>query len=243
MFGSQTLLPNSTITANGQIIVNSNGAVIVNGAAPSSTPPGIVVVGSSSITANSESGFLIGSQTLYPGSAITDNGEVITLPSPTSTSSTSMAQVVIGTQTFTQDQSGNLVFGTQTIPSGSAITVDGQVVSLSGSAVLVNAAPHTTSMPTTFQTSATQVQSVVIGGQTLTQGGRVTVGGDILSLAPSGTGIIVIGTVTIPGGESTATATASGKKKNAGESMQSNSSFLLLGLQSIFTLLGAFLLH
>lgn len=53
----------------------------------------------------------------------------------------------------------------------------------------------------------------MVAGQTLTAGGRVTVGGDVLSLA--GGAVTVIGTVTVGGGEATATATPTGKK-NAG---------------------------
>ena len=68
----------------------------------------------------------------------------------------------------------------------------------------------------------------------------MTVGGDILSLAPSGTGIIVIGTVTIGGGESTATATATGKKKNAGGRI--TNSFVFVGLQVSFVIM-VFWLH
>lgn len=151
-----------------------------------------------------------------------------------------MPLVVIGSSTFTEDSSSNLVIGSQTLTPGGVITFDGSVVSLSptGNAVIVNGA-----VPTTFSTASvvqSPITSVIIAGQTLTAGGRVTVGGDILSLAPSGTGIVVIGTVTIGGGESTATATAPGKKKNAGGKV--NSSFVLVGLQFSFMAL-AFMLH
>lgn len=98
--------------------------------------------------------------------------------------------------------------------------------------------------PTTLQTTASAVSSVIIAGQILTAGGRVTVGGDILSLAPSGTGIVVIGTMTVGGGE--ATATASGKQKNGGERVTGGNfewHFKLMGVQSLFMVLGAFLLH
>jgi hypothetical protein len=112
-------------------------------------------VGGSTITANPSSGFVIGSQTLFAGSAITSGAEVITLPLPT--------------------------------------------------------------------TMATQpvITNVVVGSATLTPGGSITVGGDILSLAPSGTSIFVVGTVTVGGGEATATATNS-SKKSSGERMCGN---------------------
>ncbi|KAH8603053.1 hypothetical protein B0O99DRAFT_498833, partial [Bisporella sp. PMI_857] len=179
VFGSQTLLPGSAITVGGDVIsADPDGNIVVNPAPATTTPAGVVVIGGSSITANGDNGFVIGSQTLFPGSAIT---------------------------------------------------------------VAVNGAS-----PTTLLTSASPITSLIIAGQTLTQGGRVTVGGDILSLAPSGTGIVVIGTVTIGGGESTATATASGKKKNAAGQNVPILDFTLawVGLYSIFFFsLGALWMH
>jgi hypothetical protein len=113
---------------------------------------------------------------------------------------------------------------------GGVITVSGQAISLSptGNAVIINGNTQTT--PTTFATT-TVVTSVNIAGQTLTAGGRVTVGGDVLSLAPSGTGIIVIGTVTVGVGESAATGTSG--KKNAGQRTTSGSYSTLLQVSSV----------
>jgi hypothetical protein len=241
------------IAVDGQLISagSSGGAIIINPATPDATPTSslaaVVVIGGTSITANSASGFVIGSQTLFPGSAITESGQIITLPpytpSPTPPPVTNTNPVlVIGTSTITGTGS-DFIIGSQTLRPGSAITVDGQVISLSptGNAVVVNGA-----LPTTFVTSTASlvphepITSLVIAGQTLTAGGQVTVGGDILSLAPSGTGIVVIGTVTIGGGERTATASATGKKKNAGE--RTGSGVILIGLQFSFFVL-AFWLH
>ncbi|KIN04128.1 hypothetical protein OIDMADRAFT_18200, partial [Oidiodendron maius Zn] len=85
---------------------------------------------------------------------------------------------------------------------------------------------------TTFVTKTgipvSAITSVVLGGQTLTNGGIVTVGGDILSLGPSGTQIMIIGTVTV-GGVSTATATGTNSNKNAGEKI--GASIGLMALQ------------
>jgi hypothetical protein len=194
---------------------------------------------------------VIGNQTLFPGSAITTGGEVITLPVPSSSTgpitaaaTTTFAPIfVVGSSTFTEDSQSDLVIGTQTLTPGGVLTVDGQVVSLSptGNAVIVNGAePSTFITETASIVPQSQITSLIIAGQTLTAGGRVTVGGDILSLAPSGTGIVVIGTVTIGGGESTATATATGKKKNAGGRI--TSSFVFVGLQVSFVIM-VFWLH
>ena len=109
------------------------------------------------------------------------------------------------------------------------ITYDGESISLSPSdgAVIVNAASQTTFVTKTgIPVSA--ITSVVLGGQTLTNGGIVTVGGDILSLGPSGTQIMIIGTVTV-GGVSTATATGTNSNKNAGEKI--GASIGLMALQ------------
>ena len=80
----------------------------------------------------------------------------------------------------------------------------------------------------------------MIAGQTLISGGEITVGGDILSLAPSGTGIVIIGTVTIGGGQITATASPSPTKKSAGGRIEGNS--VLIALQLSFVVM-AFWLH
>lgn len=77
-----------------------------------------------------------------------------------------------------------------------------------------------------------------MGGQTLTNGGIVTVGGDILSLGASGSRILIIGTVTVDGGVSTATA-KSDTDKNAGGKI--GSSIGLIVLQFSFTVLAFWL--
>jgi hypothetical protein len=239
LFGSQTLTPGQVITVDGQqISAGTGGALIINPATPNPTTttsvaPAVVVIGGSSITANSNSGFVIGTQTLFPGGVITESGRVITLPiaSPTLTQAANTQPVfVIGSSTFTQDAQSDFIVGSQTLTPGGVITVSGQAISLSptGNAVIINGNTQTT--PTTFATT-TVLTSVNIAGQTLTAGGRVTVGGDILSLAPSGTEIIVIGTVTVGVGESTATGTSG--KKNAGQRTTSGSYSILLQVSFI----------
>jgi hypothetical protein len=233
------------------VSVNSGGAIIINGATPtpdsgsaptSTAPPAVVVVGSSSITANSASGFVIGNQTLFPGSAITTGGEVITLPLPSSTTGPITAEAtttpvfVVGGSTLTENSQSDLVIGSQTLTPGGVLTIGGQVVSLSptGNAVIVNGADPSTFITETASIVPPPVTSLIIAGQTLTAGGRVTVGGDILSLAPSGTGIVVIGTVTIGGGSS-ASATTTGKKKNAAG--RTSSSFVFVMCQVSFVIM------
>jgi hypothetical protein len=81
------------------------------------------------------------------------------------------------------------------------------------------------------------VTDVVIAGETLTPGGQITVGQDVLSLEPSGTVITVVGTVTISGGM-TATATAAAKKKNAGEKQRGSTIFVTLQISFIALAVG-----
>jgi hypothetical protein len=226
---SHTLSPGSAITVSGQqISLGSSGAIIINGAsqtfgipALASTSPVVIVVGGTTLTGNPSSGFKIGTQTLFPGSAITVGSGVISLPSVTPAPVTKPSIntnpiLILGSETYTENASSDFIIASQTLAPGSAITVSGQVISLSptGNAVIVNAVPTWVTSTTGLSPESAET-SLVIAGQTLTAGGRVTVGGDVLSLAPSGTDIVVIGTVTVDGGESTATATAGAKKKNS----------------------------
>jgi len=144
--------------------------------------------------------------------------------------------VQVGDSTFTADALGNLVIGTQTLSKGGVLTIDGQVVSLSpDNAVIVNGISPSTLVSVTKP--ASPISGLIIAGQTLTQGGRITVGGDILSLATSGTGIVVIGTVTIGGGEATSTATEASKKKNLGE-RKPTAPITLIALQFFLLFIG-----
>ena len=201
VIGSQTLTPGSVVTISGQqVSIGPGGAIVINGASPtdsdsgaaptSATGPAVVVVDGTSITANSASGFVIGSQTLFPGSAITTGGEVITLPLPSNTGSVAAAAIttpvfIIGSATFTENSQSDLVLGTQTLTPGGVLTVDGQTLSLSptGNVVVVNGdqtntlvAPAMTSAPVFVIGSATFTENaqsdLVFGSQTLTPGGR-----------------------------------------------------------------------
>ncbi|KAL2072804.1 hypothetical protein VTL71DRAFT_12147 [Oculimacula yallundae] len=261
IIGTQTLIPGSAITINGQQIyaASSGGAIILNPAPPRTTSsppteaspvpaPTVVIVDGTSITGNTESGFVIGTQTLFVGSAITASGQVITLPPPPATqvpaatitqTPETVPVILIGSSTFTQNTESAFVIGSQTLSPGSAVTISGQVISLSptGNAVIVNGATPTQN-PTTFSTEIqAPVTSLVVAGQTLTAGGRVTVGGDVLSLA--GGAITVIGTVTVAGEQAVVTAKPTGKKSLGGR-LESTSS-ILMALQVLFVFgLGAF---
>jgi hypothetical protein len=253
--GSHTISAGSAITVSGQqISLGSSGAIIINGASqtssnptPASTSPIVIVVGSTTLTGNPSSGFRIGTQTLFPGSAITVGSGVISLPSitpapVTKTSINTNPILILGSITYTEDASSDFIIASQTLAPGSAITVSGEVISLSptGNEVIVNAVPKLITS-TTGLAPQSAITSLVIAGETLTAGGRVTVGGDVLSLAPSGTGIVVIGTVTVGGGESTVTATADAKKKNSGS--RAGASSWVVRIQFCCVLILGFGLH
>jgi hypothetical protein len=197
-------------------------------------PASPILVGSQTISINSNSDVIIGSQTLTPGSAVTlsdgqrisvaSGGAIIVngyIPEPTPTPT---SIVVIDGSTITADSSGGFVISSQTLYPGSAITVGGEIITLPSPA------------PTTFATgvipSQGPVTNVVIAGETLTPGGKITVGIDVLSLEPSGTAITVVGTVTIGGGMMTVTATAA-PKKNAGEKRRGGVIFVALQISFV----------
>ncbi|KAG4033366.1 hypothetical protein MFRU_005g03760 [Monilinia fructicola] len=234
IIGSQTIKPGSEATVSGEriSIASSGSAIIINGATTSSpvsssTPnsdkavlstttealPGVAVLGTSSVTADfSKSVFVFGSATLTRGGAITQGSTIITLPASTAPPLSS-GVIVIGSSTYTKNSASGIIIGSQTLKPGSVITVDGSTLSLSptGNAVVVNANSGFVTQ-TASLASVVPVSSLVIGGQTLTAGGTVTEGGDILSLAAGGTGIVVVGTMTVGAGG----ATEGAKKKSGG---------------------------
>jgi hypothetical protein len=134
-------------------VASSGGAVIVNGAPPAKTsstpmttaPPQntwpVIIVGTSTITENSNSQIIIGSQTLTPGGEIVYGGKTLSL-------SPSDGVVVVtpsSLSTFvTKTQAGDspvptVVLGGQTLAPGGVVTVGGDVLSLgaSGTQILI----------------------------------------------------------------------------------------------------------
>jgi hypothetical protein len=95
--------------------------------------------------------------------------------------------------------------GGQTLVPGSAVTVNGETISLapSGSAIIVNgqttAVPSPTgvltfgsvTVPFVLQTGPSKTQ-IVIGSQTLTPGGVITTAGETISLAPGGSSVVIV---------------------------------------------------
>ena len=189
----------------------------------SALPPGIVSVGSTTLTADSSSKFLIGSQTLAPGSApITHSGIVYSLPSSgtgvvigPSTQSIlaptrqSAPVITIGGSTFTADSSSQFHIGSQTLAPGGTIVRSSQVVSLAPNAatVVVGSQTQQLSQQPIAQASrpvitiggstltANSASHFEIGSKTLVPGGAAITNsaGQTLSLAAGGSSIVVDG--------------------------------------------------
>lgn len=114
-----SLAPSAT-----QAVVGSS-IIPLAGSSPSSPAP--IVVNGQTITANSASQYIVGSQTLTPGApAITVSGTPVSIPA------NSQSIMTIGSQLYpiAMDINGNIVVLSQTIiPGGSPIVVGGETIS------------------------------------------------------------------------------------------------------------------
>ncbi|KAF2468988.1 uncharacterized protein BDR25DRAFT_344171 [Lindgomyces ingoldianus] len=202
--GSSTTIviaPPSSEQSNGNPQQPSAAPVITLGPAPGLSNPGQVITllptvvptspssPSNSNQLNNPSGpvIIIGTQTVGPGQAITVGGTTSTLPNGQTT-------VISGTQIFLVPGASQVIVGgssTINLPPAQ-LTKPPAVVTLDGS---------------TF--TANSVSQIIIGSQTLTPGGIITIGGitstlidgsttitggTIISLAPGATEIVVGGT-------------------------------------------------
>lgn len=191
----------------------------------SAFPPGIISVGSTTLTADSSSNFVIGSQTLAPGSApITHSGIVFSLPSSgmgviigPSTQSVlaptpqSAPIITLGGSTLTADSSSNFYIGSQTLAPGGTIVRGSQVVSLAPNAATVflgsqtqqlsqqPIAPISTPVITIRGSTLTanSASHFEIGSQTLVAGGAAITNsaGQTISLAAGGLSAVVDGQI------------------------------------------------
>ena len=152
-------------------------------------PPAVVTIGSSTITANSASGFVIASQTLTPGGEITHSGTILSLDP-------SGSAVIFGgitTQILTHTTSASAVFiiGSQTLSvGGPAVTASGTTYSMlaGGSSVVVDGGMQ----PLSGLMAITPEYAV--DSQTLVPGGSaIMVSGTPVSLQKGGSSVVVGG--------------------------------------------------
>lgn len=179
LVAGQTLLLGSTITASGHTIaLPSVSAIIADGTtltmAARTTPGSVFTAGGNLLTFSmlpQASGIAIAGQTLRPGSAVTVKGESLSLPPGGS------AIVIDGTTTALVMQEsqanvltvGNTLFSYSVLPQSSSIAIAGQTLK-PGSAVTVNG--ETLSLPS----GGSSV--IAVSGATATTEG---IGGAIMS--------------------------------------------------------------
>ena len=139
---SQTLAPGSVITVSGSTIslTPSINTVIINGitSAVKATAQHFTIAGLT-LTPNTGSGYVVEDQTLTGGSAaITVSGSTISLvPSTTaivingitSPLPNTLPTLTLGATTLTPNTAGQYIASSQTLIFGSAITVDGMILS------------------------------------------------------------------------------------------------------------------
>ena len=184
----------------------ANGAVF--------TPHAITALGAA-LSALNPSAVAIGGKTLSAGGpAFTTNSNYYSVgPSGNLVAGTlapgatpAPAALTFGGQTYTANSAGQIVVAGQTLAPGVAITVSGTPISeaaggafavVGGSTQsLITPAPSQGPALLTFGGStytANAASQFVIGGQTLTPGGQITVSGTALSEGPSGSGVVVVG--------------------------------------------------
>ncbi|KAK3626486.1 hypothetical protein LTR56_019759 [Elasticomyces elasticus] len=180
----------------------------------------VITVGSATVSANTASQYVFGTQTLAPGgSAVVVSGTTYSLgPSasalvandvtqnlqPDSSAANTGSLLVAGGHTFTPASSSAIVIAGQTLQPGSQTVVAGTTYSLdaSASAVAINGvtqdlqpvSPATAIFTANGQTfTAGSSSALVIAGQTLQPGSEATIAGTTYSLAPSGSALIVNG--------------------------------------------------
>lgn len=189
----------------------------------SALPPGVISIGTIAIPADSSSHFVIGSQTLVPGSApITHSGTVFSLPSSGSgivigpstqplvvPSVQSVPVITIGSSTLTTDSSSRFYVGSQTLVPGGTVIQGSKTISLAfdASAVIVGSQTqqitHQPVTPTSIPMisiggstlTANSASHFRIGSQTLVPGGPAITNsvGQIVSLETGGSSVVVDG--------------------------------------------------
>ncbi|CAF9908148.1 MAG: hypothetical protein HETSPECPRED_007999 [Heterodermia speciosa] len=216
----QTLKPGGVINIDGTAIsYATDGAGVIIGseteffAVPTGQEPTITFEGST-YTAGAASDFVIGGQTLTPGSAITVDGVPLSYAADGH-------DVVVGSQTqyfatdadygsaitfegstYTANAAGDFVIAGQTLTPGGVITVDGTPISYDADGKDVVVGSETQYLATgtelgaaiTFEGStytANVAGDFVIAGQTLTPGGVITVDGTPISYDSDGKDVVV----------------------------------------------------
>lgn len=210
VIASQTLTPNGNIVVSGTTIsLLPSASALVIGSTTKALKPSFklppLVLGSEAYTADSNSQYIINSQTLSPGGHITMSGTSIFLASQPSAlesednlnllfSRFALPSLTIGSNIYTANQASAYKINDQTLTPGAQITVDGTPVSLAPQASALVLGSRTERLVPSFALPTLKIASTrytanpasayVINGQTLTPGGQISVDGTTVSLAP-----------------------------------------------------------
>ncbi|KAI4244118.1 MAG: hypothetical protein L6R40_003102 [Gallowayella cf. fulva] len=152
--------------------------------------PPVITIGSLSITADSSSRFIVGTQTLAPGGpAITHSGTVLSIPSlgsgvvigpstqaiqlvdagKTHDLTPSLPVITVGGTKITGNSASQYIIDGQTLAAGqSPITVSGQVLSISSSGNAVVFGPSTQAFATPPSILLTNPPALTVGGSIIT---------------------------------------------------------------------------
>ena len=208
-------IPVSLATFPTALYIDSSLISLQPAPAPKSSPNDIII-GTSTISADAASAFIINGQTLTPGGNIVVSGNTISYGSSVvviagstqalypASQPTAALVLAFDSLSWTANFASAFVIGSQTLTPGGSITVSGAVLSLLPSAVVVAGSTYplsgdsdaTTPPVLTFGTelvTADPSGGFVIGSQTLLPGGSITVSGAVLSLLPSATAIVITG--------------------------------------------------
>lgn len=226
IIGSQTFTQGQSTVINGVPVVVPSDAggsrVVIGGTSypvnngPTAAP--VLTVGQSTVTANPEGQFIVGSETLKPGGpALTIDGSTVSLGPGGgiaiingATQTLANAPVITSPPAITVDGriipatvvggTTQLVIGGQTLlPGGPAITVSGTTYSLpSGTQIVINGLTSTLSGQNIGALTVLDGTPAYMLGPdaTLTPGGAVTLSGTTYSLPAASPGVIVVNGVT-----------------------------------------------
>jgi hypothetical protein len=169
--------------------------------------------------------------------------------------------LIVGSETLSYSviASADLVIGGQTLTAGGVITAASETLSLlpGGSQVVIASGDSTTTEnyqagattglsfgTQTFSYSLVTSSGVIIGSQTLTPGGVITVGGETLSLLPGGSGVVIASgssttteSIVAPTTSSTPVATTKAKHNEASSQVNVLSNGVLLSIGLIVLLI------
>ncbi|MCJ1229032.1 hypothetical protein MMC12_005696 [Toensbergia leucococca] len=224
IIGGNTLPPGAQTSVGGTLVSIGTNNVIIGSKTYAVPTPGataatpLPLVGGESLQVAPNGGILIGGSTISPGAQVTVSGTPIAvginnvvvggstyaLPSPAISAATAIPPTVGGEQ-ISPGLNGAIVAGQSTISPGNEALISGTPVSVGTGKVVIagNTYPMPFSSTSALQVIAgQQIQTaangniIFPGSTTLSAGGpAATIAGSVVSVLPSGLGLLVLGTV------------------------------------------------